>query len=219
MNHPFARRRPSGFTLIELLAVIAIIGVLAGIIIAVTGNVRRKAQETQSLAKLREIGSATLLYSGENHGSLPVWLNYTTNKHWWRYLQAYLGMDPETFHSPAHQGFDASTDDRLIETISYGWNYAVGGRHVGDTTKTADHSLTMNEFPNPVRTLLVADARDSSFGYISSDTPPVADRYGNNVPSVFLDGHVSSRPREEFLQEAPWFTPLKPLPPPKPVTP
>ncbi|MDF3056877.1 MAG: N-terminal cleavage protein [Rariglobus sp.] len=213
MNPTFSRRRPSGFTLIELLTVIAIIGVLAGIIIAVVGNVRRNAQKTESLAKLREIGTATLVYTSENRGVLPVWYNYTTQKHWWRYLQAYLGENPESFHSPAHEGFDASTNDRLIETISYGWNYAVSGRHVGDPNRGSNHSLIVNDFPNPSKVLISAEARESAYGFIAADTPPAQGRYGENVPSVFLDGHVDSRPYSEFLQIAPWFFGPKEVPP------
>lgn len=212
MNLSFSRRRPSGFTIIELLTVIAIIGVLAGIIFATLGHVRRNAQQTQSLAKLRQIGSATLLYAGDHRGGVPVWLNFTTNQHWWRHLQTYLGADPQQFHSPAHEGFDASTNDRLIETISYGWNYPVLGRHIGDPSKEGDHSLIINDFANPSRTLIAADARDSSWGFIAADSPPAYGRYGDTIPSVFLDGHVSSRPSDEFRQIDPWFNPVKALP-------
>lgn len=213
MNTPFSRRRPSGFTLIELLTVIAIIGVLAGIIIAVVGNARRSAQQSQSLSKLRAIGSATLVYASENRGGLPVWYNYTTQKHWWRYLQPYLGDDPEVFHSPAHAGFDASSNDSLIVTISYGWNYAVSGRHVGDPNRGSNHALIVNDFPNPSKVLISAEARESAYGFIAADTPPAEGRYGDNVPSVFLDGHVDSRPYSEFLQVSPWFLGPKEVPP------
>lgn len=213
MNTPFSRRRPSGFTLIELLTVVAIIGVLAGIIFAVLGNVRRNAQQTQSLGKLRAIGSATLVYASENRGGLPVWYNYTTQKHWWRYLQTYLGEDPESFHSPAHEGFDTSTTDSLIRTISYGWNYAVSGRHVGDPNRASNHLLIVNDFQNPSRVLIAAEAKENAFGFIAADTLPAQGRYGENVPSAFLDGHVDSRPYSEFLQTAPWFVGPKEVPP------
>ncbi|MFA6287335.1 MAG: type II secretion system protein [Opitutaceae bacterium] len=212
MNHPPLHRRPAGFTLIELLAVIAIIGVLAAILFSVLGHVRRTTQETQSLAKLRQIGSATLLYAGENRGGLPVWHNYTTGVYWWRTLQPYIGEDPEVFHSPAHEGFNA---ENLAETISYGWNYPVLGRHIGDSSKEADHTLIINDFANPSKTLVAADARDYSWGFISADSPPAYGRYGDNIPSVFLDGHVSSRPGDEFRQADPWFNVVKTLPPDK----
>jgi prepilin-type N-terminal cleavage/methylation domain-containing protein len=216
MNLSFSRRRPSGFTLIELLTVIAIIGVLAGIIIAVIGNVRLSAKKTESLAKLREIGGATLLFANDHRGGLPVWLNFNTNKHWWRYLQDYVGQDPERFHSPAHEGFDPSTNDTFIVTISYGWNYTVMGRHIGDPSKEGDHNLIMLDFANPSKTLIAADARDNSYGFISADSAPAYGRYGSTIPSVFLDGHVSSRPDDEFRKADPWFNAVKALPANKP---
>lgn len=212
MNRSFSRRRQDGFTLIELLTVIVVIAILAGIIITVVGNVRLKAKETQSLSNLRQIGSATLLFAGDHRGGLPVWLNYNTNKHWWRYLQDYTGPDPQVFHSPAHDGFDATSNDTMVVTISYGWNYAVLGRHIGDPSKKGDHSLVINEFANPSKSLIAAEARDDSYGYIAVDAPVVTGRYGDNVPSVFLDGHVSSRPSKEFLQVDPWFNVVKALP-------
>ncbi len=53
--------------LIELLGVIAIIGVLAGIIVSITGKARCSAQDVACASNLRQIGLAVQLYVGE-HG-------------------------------------------------------------------------------------------------------------------------------------------------------
>lgn len=70
----FVERRSShGFTLIELLAVITIIGVLAAIIISVTGKVRESARKTTSIARLHAAGTALQTYAADNRGIfLPV---------------------------------------------------------------------------------------------------------------------------------------------------
>lgn len=65
------RLRRSAFTLIELLTVIAIIGILAGIMIPTMGKVRRSANDAQCKTALRQWGMAIQLYIDDNKGRLP----------------------------------------------------------------------------------------------------------------------------------------------------
>lgn len=55
--------RRSGFTLIELLTVIAIIGILAGILIPAIGNVRKSASQAKSMSNLKQIALAYNTFS------------------------------------------------------------------------------------------------------------------------------------------------------------
>ncbi len=57
--------------MIELLTVIAIIGVLAGIIIPVVGKVRQNARESQGLSNLRQVGMAAITFANDNRGRFP----------------------------------------------------------------------------------------------------------------------------------------------------
>jgi prepilin-type processing-associated H-X9-DG protein/prepilin-type N-terminal cleavage/methylation domain-containing protein len=68
--HPKHARR-IGFTLIELLTVIAVIGVLAGLLIPVVGKVRATARNAQCVSNLRQIGTALNLYAQDNKGNYP----------------------------------------------------------------------------------------------------------------------------------------------------
>lgn len=58
MNIYKHKKTRSGFTLIELLTVIAIIGILAGILIPTIGLVRKNAAKTKAASDLRQIATA-----------------------------------------------------------------------------------------------------------------------------------------------------------------
>nr|WP_052362079.1 prepilin-type N-terminal cleavage/methylation domain-containing protein [Geminisphaera colitermitum] len=64
------RSQHRAFTLIELLTVIAIIGILAAIIIPVTGKVRHSAKLARCLANHRQIAAAYLMDINDNRGRL-----------------------------------------------------------------------------------------------------------------------------------------------------
>ncbi|RRJ94534.1 DUF1559 domain-containing protein [Opitutaceae bacterium TAV4] len=75
ISHQPPRRltvRYGGFTLIELLTVIAIIGILAGILIPVVGSVREKAKKAQCISNLHQMGVALIAYSNDRKsGNIP----------------------------------------------------------------------------------------------------------------------------------------------------
>lgn len=61
----------SGFTLIELLIVIAIIGVLMGLIAANLVGIRQRARDSQRKSDLRQIQSALEVYRSDQ-GAYPI---------------------------------------------------------------------------------------------------------------------------------------------------
>jgi prepilin-type N-terminal cleavage/methylation domain-containing protein len=70
MNRPSRR----GFTLVELLIVIAIIGVLMGLLLPAVNAARARARQAQCLNNIREIGLALQNYSSQKGGEYPGWV-------------------------------------------------------------------------------------------------------------------------------------------------
>ncbi len=60
------------FTLIELLMVVAIIGLLVGILLPALSRSRQLGRSTQCLANLHSLGTAVLMYADTNDGRLPA---------------------------------------------------------------------------------------------------------------------------------------------------
>jgi prepilin-type N-terminal cleavage/methylation domain-containing protein/prepilin-type processing-associated H-X9-DG protein len=70
-------RHRKGFTLIELLIVIAIIGVLVGLLMPVVGRAREQARRTSCAANLKGLYNALVSYAGDNDRKLPVFTDET----------------------------------------------------------------------------------------------------------------------------------------------
>jgi prepilin-type N-terminal cleavage/methylation domain-containing protein len=63
-------KKNKGFTLVELLVVIAVIGILIGMLLPAVQQVREAARRTDCMNKLRQIGLATLSFESA-HGAFP----------------------------------------------------------------------------------------------------------------------------------------------------
>jgi prepilin-type N-terminal cleavage/methylation domain-containing protein/prepilin-type processing-associated H-X9-DG protein len=83
--------RTKGFSLVEMLVVVAILGLLAGLLIPVIGKARSAAHQTVCTANLRTLHQATMAYAGDNDGYFPVALHPHANFVW---ILAGIGLEP-----------------------------------------------------------------------------------------------------------------------------
>jgi prepilin-type N-terminal cleavage/methylation domain-containing protein len=122
-GHPRAKR---GFTLIELLVVIAIIAILAAMLLPALASAKAKAQRTQCVNQMRQLGLGFTLFSGDNSDMYPpAAFHYSGGQMSWDcWLNSYIGghASPDTMT----QGVFFAADDAagMEEVAAFGFAVA-----------------------------------------------------------------------------------------------
>lgn len=196
--------RVSGFTLIELLTVIAIIGVLAGLMLPALGRAKEKARNIVCVGQLRQLGIAVRLYADEHENRLPAAellpsQPANSNAPLPRICEVLAPLLGATEAHATNQLVFKCPSDRVgrfaQEGSSYEWNIDLNGRRMDETRSAKLHIIWIEAkdgqspqqgeerkeltFP-PETTPLMLDYED----YHRRPPQP-----GKNV--VFLDGHVA----------------------------
>lgn len=149
MSTFYARlRRLAGFTLIEMLVVMAIIGILAGLILPAISSAREQGRRTNCMSNLDQVGKSLSIYCNGNDDYLPSWASYGTDT---CEVRRKFPADPLYNVYKGHLGYCHQM------TVGYGFEYT-------DSATGANPNLTdlntsqQNLLPVGLGILIVRDA-------------------------------------------------------------
>lgn len=170
MSGGVRRKRRSGFTIVEILVVLAIISLLASILIPSFNRMKRAAQSTLCVGKLREIGI------GLNNYFLDHGMTFPT------LVAARESREEE----------EPSIDTELLEYVGDEFVFQCPSDHIGLFERTGSsyfwNSLINGQKPGNLDMLGLTDK--ASGIPIASDKENFHEHVGDGVNMLYADGHV-----------------------------
>jgi prepilin-type N-terminal cleavage/methylation domain-containing protein/prepilin-type processing-associated H-X9-DG protein len=206
------------FTLVELLVVIAVIGILSGLLLPVLARGKEAARRTRCVGNLRQLCLATQLYWDENASQAFRYRMGATNGgdlFWFGWLarggEGTRAFDPKLgvlFSYLTGRGvelcpsllYSSSTFKLKAIGAAYGYGYNL---HL--SSPPSEPTFNVGQLRSAVRTAVFADAAQvntfqppaspdhpmlEEFYYLSSTEPTVHFRHDRQAMTAFADGHV-----------------------------
>lgn len=200
-------KRTVRFTLIELLVVIAIIAILAAMLLPALNQAREKARRTTCVNRLKQMGTAVVLYANASQDFLFPYYIAATGQQWMTnsLLLSGLGFNaPLVSYDDLVRGpFRCPSVDAGLQVNAEGakaTNYAVNGLAFNVRTK-----INLFRMPQSLFTFLDADWVDAGGYYLKcggdyqTSKNRMAFRHAGSLGIAFLDAHVKSFSRQQCL--------------------
>ena len=215
------RDEPAAFTLVELLALIAIVGVLAGLLLATVVRSRGAAQRIQCASNVRQLGLALQEFVADNH-VYPLFVNVDFRN------GGYREHDGNWIDALEHEKVASQPGKSFFETgvwrcpsarrpsafptnaayLSYGYNaygldvigipvsLGLGGHKVGISARTFAPPVSESEVASPSDMMAIGEVFNGGAVFWrdrkAASTKNALLRHQGMANAVFCDGHIET---------------------------
>lgn len=203
----------NAFTLIELLVVIAILGLLMSLSITVVSSSRKRAIETTTTSRLRQLHLAFQMYASEHNYQYPRFYNPNdaAPKIWQERIAPYVGITNWNAEEQIRRRvvFNSPYQEQGSGEAAF-WNV---GRSFGVNSFMAhpEWGFSMSRVPNPTQVLLIGDMVQANSDFVNTAdgsnafgsgfawARPAYRHSRDRAMFVFCDGHVEGLQEEQLL--------------------
>lgn len=181
------------FTLVELLVVIAVIGILAGLLLPALSTAKGNARKTTCANNLKQIDTAIRLYADDCSDSLPVLPDPNpfpngVGAYYKQLIKGYLGLTGPA--SPTEKVFICPSDQVISTQIGHAYtSYTFNGYEVGPGALPRITGQKLGAIKLPAKAVLAGEW-PAFFG--GAWHPAIAPNHpdAQNILG-FVDGHVT----------------------------